>query len=104
MRRFDLGGLVDGPGVYVFMPDYRSGTLGLTASKAALVTYDKAKPEEVREEAVDAHNAHCGAWVTGGIYRLELKDFDAARGYALLATIRGGHTTSGEFYFRKLRE
>jgi len=104
VRRLDLTGIVDGPGVYVFAPKYRGGSLGLTVSRAALVSFDKAKPEEAREEAADAHSAHVGAWVKDGIYRLELKEYDPARGYALLAAIRGGKTTHGEFYFRKLRE
>jgi hypothetical protein len=68
----------------------------------ALVSFAKEAPEVVREEAVDEHNCHAGAWTERTEYRLPLKTYDPARGYALIARYRGGSTTSGSFTFRKL--
>lgn len=102
-RRLDVTGLVDGPGTYMFRPVYKSGSLGLIASRAALVSFPRERPEDLRQEAVDEHRCHAGAWVEGDIYTLELRDYDPARGYAVMAHIGGGNSTVGEFVFRKLR-
>jgi hypothetical protein len=42
--------------------------------------------------------------VKDDIYLLELKEYDAGRGYAVIANIGGGDSTQGEFFFKKLRE
>lgn len=104
VRRIDVTGLVDGPGTYTFRPVYRSGTLGLAAYRVALVSFAKDKPDETREEVVDQHTCHAGAWVKDDLYTLELKAFDPARGYAVVAQIGGGDSTNGDFFFRKLRQ
>ena len=103
VRQLDVTEFVAGPGTYWFRPKWRSGSLGLGASKVALVSYPKGKPDDLREEAVDKHECHAGAWVKGDVYTLELEEQDPNRGYAVVAHIRGGKTTSGEFQFRKLR-
>jgi hypothetical protein len=68
----------------------------------ALVSFARNAPDVVREEAVDEHNCHAGAWTERTEYHLPLKAFDAARGYALIARYHGGSTTSGAFTFRRL--
>ena len=103
VRRLDVTEFVRGAGTYLFRPKYKSGSLGLGASRVALVSHPKDRPEDTREEAVDAHDCHAGAWVKGDEYRLELKEHDPARGYAVLAHISGGSTTNGQFHFRKVR-
>ena len=103
-RRLDVTEYIDGPGTYSFRPAYRSGTLGLTASQVALVSYTKDKPEEVREEALDRHSCHAGAWAKDDVYLLSLEQYDNERGYAILAQINGGDSTVGDFLFRKLRQ
>lgn len=102
-RRLDVTEFVDGAGTYTLQPKWRSGTLGLTATRVSLVSFSKAKPEDVKEEATDKHDCHAGAWVKGDVYTLELGQYDPNRGYAVIADIYGGKTTGGEFYFRKLR-
>ncbi len=103
-RRLEVTDLLDGPGTYLFEPMYRSGSLGLTASRVALVSYAKDAPDDLREEAVDEHTCHAGAWVKDAVYRLELKAHDPQRGYAVMARIGGGPTTEGVFTFRKARD
>lgn len=102
-RRLEVTELVDGPGTYTFRPAYRSGTLGLVAHRVALVSFPKQAPEEIREEAVDQHTCHAGAWVENDVYTLTLEEHDPARGYAVVAHIAGGDSTNGDFLFRKLR-
>ncbi|MBT3380787.1 MAG: hypothetical protein HN742_39040 [Lentisphaerae bacterium] len=102
-RRLDVTGLVDAPGTYTFQPKYRRGTLGLTASVVQLVSFPQDRPDAVRVESEDRHRCHAGAWVKDDIYRLELEAYAPDRGYAVVATIRGGPTTQGEFRFRKMR-
>jgi len=70
----------------------------------SLVSSAKDKPDETREEAVDKHRCHAGAWVEADLYRLELKQYDAGRGYAVVAHIGGGDSTTGDFMFRRLRQ
>ena len=101
-RRLEVSEFVSGPGEYVFEPVYSGGSLGLVVTRMALVSFAKEAPEVVREEAVDEHNCHAGAWTERTEYRLPLKTYDPARGYALIARYRGGSTTSGSFTFRKL--
>ena len=103
-RRLEVTPLVSGAGKYWFRPIYRKGLLGLVCHQAALVSYAKDKPDEVREEAVDKHQCHAGAWAKDDVYLMELKEYDAARGYAVLANISGGDSTNGEFFFKKLKE
>lgn len=103
-RRLEVSALVDGPGIYRFQPKYRGGTLGLTASCVQLASFAKDAPDSIRVEAQDEHSCHAGAWVKDDIYRLELQAFDPTREYAVIARIRGGPTTKGEFLFRKLRQ
>jgi hypothetical protein len=101
-RRLDVTAFVAGPGTYVFEPIYSGGSLGLVVTRVALVSFAKNAPDAVREEAADEHRCHAGAWVEGGTYRLPLAAYDAARGYAVVADIHGGSTTTGTFTFRKL--
>jgi len=103
-RRLDVTEFVIKDGLYLFEPRYRSGTLGLSMSKAVLVSHPKDDPEDTREEAVDQHQCHAGAWIKDAVYSLPLDTYDADRGYAVLATIGGGQTTAGEFWFRLKRE
>lgn len=103
-RRFAVDKLVLAAGTYVFRPAYRSGTLGLSGRRAALVSFPKDKPEEVREEAVDEHTCHAGAWDDKVLYTLELKEYDPTRDYAIVATYGGGDSSNGDFLFRKLRQ
>ncbi|MCE5239903.1 hypothetical protein LLH23_15665 [bacterium] len=103
-RRLDVTLYVAGPGKYWFRPIYRSGLLGLVCTQARLVSFAKDKPEELREEAVDKHQCHAGGWVKDDVYLVELKQYDPARGYALIADIGGGDSTNGDFFFKKLRE
>jgi len=102
-RRLDVTPYVRGAGRYWFRPIYRKGLLGLACHQATLVSFAQDKPDELREEAVDKHSCHAGAWVKDDVYTLELKAYDAARGYAVLASIGGGDSTNGEFFFKKLR-
>ncbi|NQU76926.1 MAG: hypothetical protein HQ546_11500, partial [Planctomycetes bacterium] len=102
-RRLAVTDVLKGEGVYIFQPKYRKGTLGLTVSKAQLVSSPNAHPDSIRVEAQDEHQCHAGAWVKGDIYKLQLKQYVPDRGYAVIATIRGGKTTNGEFWFRKQR-
>ncbi|NPV48040.1 MAG: hypothetical protein HPY69_13855 [Armatimonadetes bacterium] len=105
-RRLDVTRLVDGPGTYAFRPAYRSGDMGLSVTRVALVSFPRDRPDEVREEAVDEHRCHAGAWVENDLYTLVLKDHDPTRGHAVLAAIGGTtkpHATAGDFLFRKLR-
>ena len=104
VRRLDVSGLVDGVGKYQFRPVYHSGTLGLSASQVALVSSPKDKPDEVREEGVDKHVCHAGAWIERDIYTVELTQYDLNRGYAIMASIHGGDSTVGDFLFRKVRK
>lgn len=103
-QRLEVSPLIAGTGTYQFRPAYRGGSLGLVVSSVSLVSYPKDKPEEVREEAVDKHSCHAGAWVKDDLYLLELKAYDAARGYAVVASFSGGDSTTGEFLFRKVRQ
>lgn len=105
-RRLDVTGLVDGPGTYLFRPAYRSGDMGLSVTRVALVSFSPDRPNEIREEAVDQHRCHAGAWVENDLYTLVLKNYDPGQGYAVLATIGGTtepHATAGDFLFRKQR-
>ncbi|MBI3920687.1 MAG: hypothetical protein HY318_04650, partial [Armatimonadetes bacterium] len=70
VRRFDVMQFVKGAGIYLFQPKWRSGTLGLSASQVSLLSFAKDKPEDTREEAVDRHPCHAGAWVQGDVYAL----------------------------------
>ena len=103
-RRLEVSEFVDGPGTYTFRPVYRKGSLGLTADRVALVSYAKDKPEETRQEALDEHSCHAGAWVKDDLYTLTLEQHDPDRGYAVEAHINGGDSTEGDFLFRKLRD
>jgi len=102
-RRLEVTPYLDGPGTYLFEPQYRSGSLGLAASRVALVSYPKDNPEDTHEEAADEHTCHAGSWVQDAVYRLELPAHDPNRGYAVLASVGGGPTTEGVFTFRKAR-
>lgn len=102
-RRLDVTPFVVGSGTYLFQPKYRSGSLGLSASRVSLISFPRDKPDDAREEAVDKHTCHAGAWCEGDIYTLELQEHAPNRGYAVVANIHGGKTTAGEFYFRKKR-
>ena len=102
-QRMDVTALVPSAGKYWFRPTYRSGTLGLSANRVAQVSFAKDKPEETREEAVDQHTCHAGAWVKDDVYLLELKEYDATRGCAVVADYQGGDSSNGDFYFRKLK-
>jgi hypothetical protein len=101
-RRLDVSDYVSGPGEYVFEPVYSGGSLGLVVTRVALVSFAKDAPDEVREEVVDEHTCHAGAWIERTEYHLPLKVFDPDRSYALIARYHGGPTTSGVFTFRKL--
>jgi hypothetical protein len=103
-RRIDVTSLVGSAGTYWFRPAYRSGAYGLSVTAVALVSYFKANPDDVRQEAVDTHSCHAGAWVKDDIYTLGLKAFDPNRGYAVIAQINGSDSTQGMFLFKKLRE
>lgn len=103
-KRLDVTQFVKGEGTYWFRPAYKMGSLGLIASQVALVSYAKDKPDELREEAVDRHDCHAGAWVKDDVYLLPLKEYDPERGYAVLANVRGGDSTEGDFLFRKVKE
>lgn len=103
-KRLDVTEFVNGAGTYWFRPTYRRGSLGLTASQVALVSYAKDKPDELREEAVDRHDCHAGAWVKDDVYLLPLKEYAPERGYAVLAHVRGGDSTEGDFLFRKVKQ
>lgn len=103
-RRLEVSAFVDGPGTYAFEPRYQRGTLGLIVTEARLVSCPADDPAGTRDEAVDRHRCHAGAWVEGGTYTLTLKTYDPARRYAIVAQIGGGDSTEGEFIFRKLRE
>ena len=106
-RRLDVTGLVDGPGTYTFRPAYRSGDMGLSVTRVALVSFTADRTDDTREEAVDQHTCHAGAWVEKDLYTLTLPTHDPERNYAVLATIGGArepHATTGDFLFRKLRQ
>lgn len=78
--------------------------MGLHGRRVSLVSYPKDRPEDVREEAVDQHDCHAGAWAENDLYTLELKAYDAARGYAVIADFSGGDSSNGDFLFRKVRK
>ena len=103
-RRIDVTPLVGSAGTYWFRPIYRSGAYGLSVTEAALVSYPKDKPDEVRQEAVDTHGCHAGAWVKDDIYTLELRTHDPTRGYAVIAHTNGSDSTNGDYFFKKLRQ
>ena len=102
-RSIDVTQWVSGPGTYLLQFTYKSGTLGLTASQVALISHPKDNPNDTREECVDKHDCHAGAWAKGDVYMLDLKEHDPERTYLLAASIRGGNTTQGEILFRKKR-
>jgi hypothetical protein len=102
-RTLDVTKWVLGPGVYTVRFKYLQGLLGLTASSVALVSHPKDKPDDRREDAVDKHTCHAGAWNKDETYTLDLKQHDPQRTYLVVAQIRGGKTTKGEIFFRKKR-
>ena len=99
----DVTQWMSGPGIYTLQFKYKGGTLGLTASQVALLSHAKDEPNDTREEFVDKHDCHAGAWAKGDVYMLDLKEYDPARTYLVAAQIRGGNTTKGEIVFRKKR-
>ena len=103
VRTMDVTKCIVGAGTYILKFKYRRGRLGLTASQVQLVSHPKDKPEDRRQEAVDKHSCHAGAWVKGDTYCLELKEHDAGRTYLVIASIRGGKTTEGEIFLHKER-
>jgi len=103
VQHLDVTQWIDGPGTYTVRPKWHSGSLGLAISRMALVSCPQGNTDQFREEATDEHDCHAGAWVKGDVYTLQLTNYERERNYAVVAHIRGGDTTNGEFEFRKLR-
>lgn len=107
---FDVTDRIDGAGRYEVEFAYRGGQLGLVGHRVALVAQTGDDAATRQEISVDEHRSHCGAWNDGHLYRIELKDYDPARRYLVLATISGGNpatprdarSTNGVVLFRKL--
>jgi hypothetical protein len=111
-RRFEVTDRLEGAGTYLVRFVYRSGVLGLRVSKVRLLSAPADRPEELQEEAADAHECHAGAWNRGTLYRLPLAAPAPQRKYFVEITMGAGspatppdqRSSNGDIFFAKQRE
>jgi hypothetical protein len=112
VRKFEVTEHIRGAGTYTVRFDYRSGLLGLSVKKVRLLSSPVQNPEELREEAVDAHDCHAGAWVKDNLYSLAIPTQPEGRKWFVEVTMAAGdprqprdtRTSNGDIFFAKQRQ